>query len=161
MILREENDRMLVASQVCQKHLKRMDYAHSKIKKHFPLTLEVYKGISMDEFSFFDQFIFRFSKLQDCMSNKLLRYILESLAENTRNLSFIDLLAKGEQLEILLSADHWMHLRLIRNKLAHEYPSEQKETINELNQLIKTYEVLLENWEHLEAYIKKKFGYLF
>jgi len=68
-----------------------MEFAYSKISNLFPLNLVQYESISQEELSYFDQFIFRFTKLQDCMGNKLFKYILESLAENTRELSLIDM----------------------------------------------------------------------
>ncbi|MEA4984192.1 hypothetical protein SDC9_42619 [bioreactor metagenome] len=160
MILKEENDRMYESYLVCQKHLQRMEFAYSKISNLFPLNLVQYESISQEELSYFDQFIFRFTKLQDCMGNKLFKYILESLAENTRELSLIDMVAKAEQLNIIESAETWFTLRLIRNKLAHEYPFNTEEILAGLNELHFNFQILLKTWKHTETFMKKKFGYL-
>ena len=160
MILKEENDRMYESYLVCQKHLQRMEFAYSKISNLFPLNLVQYESISHEELSYFDQFIFRFTKLQDCMGNKLFKYILESLAENTRELSLIDMVAKAEQLNIIESAETWFTLRLIRNKLAHEYLFNTEEILAGLNELHFNFQILLKTWKHTETFMKKKFGYL-
>ncbi len=137
-----------------------MEFAYSKISNLFPLNLVQYESISQEELSYFDQFIFRFTKLQDCMGNKLFKYILESLAENTRELSLIDMVAKAEQLNIIESAETWFTLRLIRNKLAHEYPFNTEEILAGLNELHFNFQILLKTWKHTETFMKKKFGYL-
>jgi len=137
-----------------------MEFAYSKTSHFFPLNLVQYESISQETQSYFDQFIFRFTKLQDCMGNKLFKYILESLAENTRELSLIDTLAKAEQLNIIESAETWLNLRLIRNKLSHEYPFNREEIVADLNELHYNYHILLEIWNQTEAFMKKKFGYL-
>jgi hypothetical protein len=160
MILKEENDRMYESYQVCRIHLQRMEFAYSKISNLFPLNLVQYESISQEELSYFDQFIFRFTKLQDCMGNKLFKYILESLAENTRELSLIDMVAKAEQLNIIDSAETWFILRSIRNKLSHEYPFNTDEIVAGLNELYHNFHMLMETWNHTEAFMKKKFGYL-
>ena len=137
-----------------------MEFAYSKISNLFPLNLVQYESISHEELSYFDQFIFRFTKLQDCMGNKLFKYILESLAENTRELSLIDMVAKAEQLNIIESAETWFTLRLIRNKLAHEYLFNTEEILAGLNELHFNFQILLKTWKHTETFMKKKFGYL-
>lgn len=137
-----------------------MEFAYSKISNLFPLNLVQYESISQEELSYFDQFIFRFTKLQDCMGNKLFKYILESLAENTRELSLIDMVAKAEQLNIIESAETWFTLRLIRNKLAHEYLFNTEEILAGLNELHFNFQILLKTWKHTETFMKKKFGYL-
>ena len=155
--LGEKTPKKLVGVEV---GLERMNFAHSKIKNYFPLSSETYELVSFEEMSFFDQFIFRFTKLQDSIGNKLIRYILESMAENTRELSQIDIFSKAEQLNIIPSAEDWLSLRAVRNKLTHEYPSDHKEIIEGLNSLNDNINMILIVWQHIEEFIKGKFGYL-
>lgn len=89
MILKEENDRMYLAYLVCTKHLQRMQFAHSNIQHLFPLTTTTYADLPDETLTFFDQLIFRFTKLQDTMGNKLFRFTLESLAEDGRELPLL------------------------------------------------------------------------
>lgn len=111
MILKEENDRMYLAYLVCVRHMKRMQFAHSNIQHLFPLTTSTFETLPDETLSFFDQLIFRFTKLQDTMGTKLFRFALESLAENSRDMALIDMLSRAEQIGLLSSADDWMILR--------------------------------------------------
>ena len=60
----------------CKKHLERLKKAHQKIKGHFPLALDTYKELSDDTVAYLDQFLFRFSKLQDTLSQKVFPLLL-------------------------------------------------------------------------------------
>ena len=104
----------------------------------------------MDEetIGFLDQFIFRFSKLQDLMGIRLFPFILEALAEPVSDKAFIDILNRLEKLEILDSAFDWIQLRKIRNDIAHEYTATLMERIAGIN-------ILFENMESLKSLIEK------
>jgi hypothetical protein len=161
MILKEENDRMYLAYLVCNKHLLRMQFAYSKIQHLFPLTTTTYADLPDETLSFFDQLIFRFTKLQDTMGSKLFRFTLESLAEDGRELPLLDMLARAEQLGILSSAEDWLALRKIRNELTHEYPFDSEDLVEALNQLHQNYQLLVSIWEFTDTFLKKRFGYVF
>lgn len=70
MILLEKNDKQNQALQTCWLHLARLEFAFSKIEYSFSITAEVYQKITNEELSFFDQFIYRFTKLQDTLSGR-------------------------------------------------------------------------------------------
>ena len=161
MILKEENDRMYLAYLVCVKHMQRMQFAYTKIQHLFPMNTKSFELLPDEMLSFFDQFIFRFTKLQDAMGTKLFRFALESLAENSRDLPLIDMLARAEQIGLLSSADDWMLLRNIRNELTHEYPFDSEELVEALNQLHSNYQLLISVWEFTEVFLKSRFAYLF
>jgi hypothetical protein len=58
-----------------------------------PLDASRYQQLSDDEIEPIDQFLYRFTKLQDAMGEKLFLLILEFLKEeNTTNKPFIDIL---------------------------------------------------------------------
>ncbi|HKK80987.1 MAG TPA: hypothetical protein VJ909_01990, partial [Prolixibacteraceae bacterium] len=98
--------------------------------------------------SFIDQFIFRFSKLQDLMGARLFPSILELLAEPVYDKAFIDILNRLEKLHVIESATEWVELRNIRNDIAHEYPASLLERIEGIN-------VLFNNWGKLEQIVEK------
>lgn len=110
-----------------------------------------------EELSFFDQLIFRFSKLQDSMGSRLFPAILLNLGENVKGLPFIDLLDKLEELKIINSADDWMLLRETRNIVTHEYPFVTDEVIQGLNLLHKHAKLLLSIWEQTKIYTLNRF----
>ncbi|MBB3187224.1 hypothetical protein [Microbacter margulisiae] len=160
MILYEKDDKLKEAYRVSKLHLERMMSAYSKIAPCFPLTIERYDTMEPDLLAYFDQFVYRFSKLQDSMGGKLFKAILENLGEETRNVPFIDLLNKLEALTILDNATDWLILRDIRNIIAHEYPFHQQEVIEGLNQIHVNYSTLLHIWSTVESYLFKKFSYV-
>jgi hypothetical protein len=160
MILHEKNDKLKEAYQVAKIHLERMQYAHRKIEECFPLDIPGYEKIDDDALSYFDQFVYRFSKLQDCMGAKLFKSILDNLGEDTRGVPFIDILSRLEVLNIIDRSDDWLSLREIRNVLAHEYPFNQQEIVDGLNLLHNHYKSLIAIWQKLEAYLVSRFGFL-
>ena len=54
----------------CEMHYERMHFAHNKLSKKFPLTLELYDQLAAEEISYTDQLILRFTKLQDTIGQK-------------------------------------------------------------------------------------------
>jgi len=90
-----------------------------------------------------DSLLFRFSKLQDFLGQKIFRIFLEYQGIGLS--SFYDILKELEKEEIL-DIDLWGSLREIRNELAHEYPDKEEIEekivfiISKVNDLIKVYE---------------------
>lgn len=154
----EKRDKLDEAVLLCIIHSERMSFAWNKIKLHFPLDREKYLRLKPEELSFFDQLIFRFSKLQDSMGGKLFPAILENIGEDIKGLPFIDKLMKLEELNIISSADEWLLLRETRNTVTHEYPFITDEVIQGLNMLGKHYQLITEIWEGVENYIESRFG---
>lgn len=160
MILFEKNDKLNQAYQTCRMHLTRLEFAFSKIEGYFPISSETYQLITNEEMSYFDQFIYRFTKLQDAIGSKLFKSILINLGEDTQDLAFIDVVEKLEKLQIIRSAEEWFQLREIRNLLTHEYPFHEQEVLDDLNLLFNRYQLLVSNWTQIEAFVLRKFTYL-
>ncbi|RKZ36926.1 MAG: hypothetical protein DRQ49_17120 [Gammaproteobacteria bacterium] len=93
-----------------------------------PIDLSIYKN--KEHIKTIDAFIFRFIKLQDFMGDKLFKELIKRIGEYKNNMSLIDVLDKLEKLEIIDCADKWLNFRTIRNKLTHEYPNNEEDTIN-------------------------------
>ena len=153
----ETRDKLNEAILLCTIHSERMSFAREKIKMHFPLYRDEYLRLQPEELSFFDQLIFRFSKMQDCMGGRLFPAILENLGEEINSLPFIDRLVKLEQLAIIPSADEWMLLRETRNIITHEYPFITDEVIEGLNLLNRHYELIMKIWQQIVSYINIRF----
>lgn len=154
----DKQDRLREAIQLCIIHYERMSFAYGKIEKYFPLTQEKYTSLDPVELSFFDQLIFRFSRLQDGIGGKLFPALLESLGEEVRGVPFIDLLTKLEELNLLDDSKNWLILRETRNILNHEYPFVTEEVIEGLNQLNDHYHLIISIWERVKQYVHKRFG---
>lgn len=61
----------------CDKHIKRMNNAYQKISPILPLNVEKYIVLSEDEIGYIDQYLFRFSKLQDTIEKRLFNAFVE------------------------------------------------------------------------------------
>lgn len=156
--MNEKSDKLNEAVLLCKIHSARMSFAWEKLKMHFPLNMEKYNRLKPEELSFFDQLIFRFSKLQDSMGGRLFPAILENLGEEVKGQPFIDRLVKLEELKILPSADDWILLRETRNLVTHEYPFITDEVIQGLNLLNRHYQLIMEIWKQMENYTKNRFS---
>ena len=105
----------------CDKHQYYINSAYSKIAYKLPLTAQTYKQLTDEDIVHIDQFVFRFSKLQDAIGQRLFKAMLTFLEEDVETLPFIDVLNKLEKLSLIESTEQWKQLREIRNAIAHEY----------------------------------------
>ncbi|MCF6282028.1 MAG: nucleotidyltransferase domain-containing protein [Candidatus Polarisedimenticolaceae bacterium] len=119
----------------CDKHRLRINDAYQDMQLFMPLTAEKYQQLSKDEVQDIDQYLYRFSKLQDVMGEKLFKLIISMYEESHTPLTFIDTLNKIERLGIIHGVGDWKALREIRNALSHEYddePEQMSELINNI-----------------------------
>jgi hypothetical protein len=142
----------------CDKHLQRINSASKKMHLIMPLTKDKYLNLTEDEIEHIDQFLFRFSKLQDAMGQKLFRYILLYLQEDIENKPFIDILNLMEKINLIDSAFEWKLLRDDRNELAHNYEDNPEEMSIILNRLYNKKEVLERIYLKIKNFYKNKEG---
>ena len=133
----------------CEIHIKKLQYAKEKLKTIFPLTY------ADDTIILIDHFIFRFSKLQDTIGEKRFKKFLKLAGENVKNKTFIEILNRLEELNIL-EKEKWINLRNIRNLITHEYPELDEDVVNGLNdlyfnQLEKLFQIFLNLKNKLES----------
>ncbi len=119
----------------CNKHIEKLNTAHNKLHTSFPLTEMVYNAFDESQTSYLDQYLYRFSKLQDSIGQKLFKAVLDYKKEETSAKSFIDILNRLEQLQYLQDIDGWFELRTIRNQLAHDYEDDSEELVEILNKI--------------------------
>lgn len=151
-------DELSEALQLCEIHNERMQYAYHKVMHSFPLNTRNYQELSQDDLSYLDQLIFRFSKLQDSMGNRLFPALLKNLGEDIRGLPFIDLLNLLERLELVEDHRQWLKLRETRNAVTHEYPFITDEIIEGLNALSDDAVIISNIWNSLKTYCQKRFN---
>jgi hypothetical protein len=77
-----------------------------------------------------DAFVARFGRLQDTLAGALLPRLLEALLEPTG--SVLDNLNRAERLGWVRSATDWAELRLLGNRMVHEYVREPQELVDAL-----------------------------
>lgn len=61
----------------------------------------------------------KFGRMQDSVVDKLIPAVLRQAGESTG--AAIDNLSRMERLELIKSADEWLEMRGLRNRLVHEY----------------------------------------
>ena len=141
---------------VCKMHNQRMQYAMDFIQGIFPLDSESYRVLTQEQISHTDQLIYRFSQLQDTIGGKLFPLILRGLGEYDQNMPFIDILNRLEKISVIDSAEHWLILRETRNLVTHEYPDNEKEIVEGLNELHKQSQYLSSILDGLMGYIRER-----
>lgn len=127
---------------VCDKHILRINEALEGLGVELPMSPVCYANLSKEQVRCVDQFIFRFSKLQDAMGAKIFRYILEYLDEDITALPMRDILNRLERYLILPSTDEWTYIRELRNEISHDYPLLETDVVTILNELVSKTEVL-------------------
>ena len=125
----------------CDKHLQRIEEAYNEIMSFFPLNTEKYTNLSAEQVRALDQYLYRFSKLQDTTGNKIMPLVPVLLREES-NLPFLDILNRLEKLGFIESAREWIKLCEIRNEISHHYDDQPEETSVLLNNIISQKETL-------------------
>ena len=143
----------------CNQHKKRLLSAKNRLKKIMPLDVKVYNGLDETTISVIDQMIFRFSKLQDSMGEKIFPTLLELVGEKVKQMTFIDKLNRLEELE-LVEREKWMSLRRERNEIAHEYSFNQDEVVDGINLIFDRVDDLLDIYMIFYHYCFEKFDFV-
>ena len=139
------------AIRIAEIHLERLSQSAKEIEDSGNLEKLDFKDF--ENVKTIDTFIFRFMKLQDYMGNKLFKAFLIEIGDYTDNMSFIDVLDKLEKLEIINSVEDWLKLRKLRNKLAHEYPDELDEILEDIKEALKWLPELKDTYSKIKNYL--------
>ena len=129
-----KENKLLEQIDECNGHIKRMIRAYKKMTPFMPLNISSYDQLTEDQIEHIDQFLFRFSKLQDAMGEKIFKTVIDCTGEGIKKMTYIDILNRLEELDILKTLE-WQGLRELRNITAHEYPTMKTEIIENLNLL--------------------------
>jgi len=140
----------------CDKHIERMNSAHAKASSLLPLDTKKYENLSDDEIEHIDQYLFRFSKLQDAMGKRLFKTLLTFLDEDVDEMPFVDILNLLEKLGLLLSVEEWRRLKSIRNELAHQYDDDPQEMSTILNHIFEQKTVIVSMYHRVKSHYLEK-----
>jgi len=136
----------------CELHVKRLNYASEKLKRLMPLDAQSYQNLKDEHVESLDQFLFRFSKLQDAIGQRLFSGLLELLKEPVKQQPFLDKLNRLEQLGALEDVEQWLQLRSLRNILAHEYENEPVAMSKAINTIYESKSMLLAIYAKVKSY---------
>jgi len=130
-----ERAKLASASAECRAHEQRIASAIKAIQSHFPLSVAAAESMTDDAVAHLDQFIYRFTKLQDTLGTRLLPTLYAVLQADSFPKPFMDVLNSLEKLGALSSVSDWQYFRNLRNSFAHEYPDRPAQTVAALNEL--------------------------
>jgi predicted nucleotidyltransferase len=136
----------------CKKHKIRIEKSYAKVKEIFPLSAPRYINLSDDEIEAIDQYLFRFSKLQDTLGKRVFRLIVSEYEDNTDEMTFIDILYRLEKIGILDDANIWKKLRDVRNDISHQYDDEPQEMAEALNNIFAYKDELIAIFDKIENF---------
>lgn len=105
----------------CERNIYHLCRALSSLDFILPMTGEMFEHLTDAQVQSVDQFILRFTKLQDAMGNHLFPSILQYLQEQYEERPMLDKLNRLEKLGYIQSAEAWQNIRNTRNKFAHDY----------------------------------------
>lgn len=151
-----ETEILTAVIEECRQHAKRLNYAYGQISSLLLLNAAKVEELKEEEISYLDQYIFRFSKLQDAMGQKLFKAVLGILGEVVHNKAFIDVFNRLEQLGVIENYARWQELRIIRNEVAHEYNESKSELAEKLNKILNSKEFLEKYLNDVLYYVKTK-----
>lgn len=98
-----------------------------------------------------NSFLFNYMKIQDKIGAKLFRTILFELREiDDDSVPMLDILNRLEKLNLIESTGDWDTLREIRNAIAHEYPLDMEERIENIAMALEGYRTLKRMYIHLK-----------
>jgi hypothetical protein len=117
-----------------------------------PLSVEGYKDFNDIHASFADQLVFRFSKLQDSVGEKILPAVLIISKENVKNKTFIDILNRLEELE-LIDKNQWLKLREVRNSIAHEYSFNTYDVVSSIVDIYNNSDELIDIYKKIKKFL--------
>ncbi len=158
-----------IAIDECSLHKKRADFALFHIRHLFPITVAKYEeliakedAIMLDFYAgkpktedssieYFDQFLYRYAKLQDKIGSSIIKNLANLLEYNSQTMTFIDYLNIAEKHSVIESVVGWEELRGIRNSISHEYNDNTEFQVETLNKIYKSYESLVSMFESIQS----------
>jgi hypothetical protein len=108
----------------CERNSYHLCRALTSLNPILPMTGEIFAHLSDLQVQSLDQFILRFTKLQDAMGSRLFPAILQYLQEPYEERPMLDKLNRLEKLRYIDRAEAWQNIRSTRNKFAHDYPDD-------------------------------------
>ena len=141
----------------CNKHIDRISSTYPELEKLIPLNEESFGKLTNEEVRVLDQFLFRFSMLQDAMSKRLFPALLHSLDQDLRTAPFMDIINKNHALDVNTSREEWKFLRKLRDEFSHVYSHKIHESPKTINGLFEKTQHVYDTFVKVKDYSLNKF----
>lgn len=141
----------------CNKHVEKIEVSKKYLSSYMPLNSQTYLALDEVALSFIDRLIYRFSKLQDTMGEKIFSGILLLSQEEVKKKTFLDILNRLEELEII-NKNEWLKLRETRNEIAHEYSFNTDEVVDSINLIYIKSDDLIRIYKTVYEFCEREFG---
>ncbi|QEP45128.1 hypothetical protein D5085_10430 [Ectothiorhodospiraceae bacterium BW-2] len=119
-----------------------------------PLQADQLDTMDDDAIQAWDQFILRFTKLQDSMGGTLFNALLRYLQEPYEHRPMIDKLNRLEQLGFVDNVTRWQEVRALRNQFSHDYPEDNYIKASYLNEAVATIAYLASILDNIASIIE-------
>ena len=103
-----------------------------------------------------ESFSSKFSRMQDTVIDKLLPQLL--IAAGEIPMAAIDNLNRAERLGFVTASDTWIEMRILRNRLVHEYIDELSEMLPALKKAFTFTDELHNTYQAITRYAQSKLG---
>ncbi|MDA3950944.1 MAG: hypothetical protein PF508_17185 [Spirochaeta sp.] len=104
-------------------HVQKLHASEQYLHQRRPFTQASLETIDSETVLHMDQFIYRFTKLQDSMARRLLPSLYSLLEADTEPKPFLDILNRLEQLNAITSVETWNELEAMFNRAVDAYRS--------------------------------------
>ncbi len=150
--------RATVESAIKENEAHRLKIKRSRelLKDVFPIDVGSFEALSEEEIEHIDQFIYRFTKMQDSLGIRLIPCLYSWLEGDTTPKPFLDILNRLEKMRVIDSVENWQFFRNLRNNLAHDYPESLSQTVETLNLLYLEIEKFLSIFQQLFQVWKRR-----
>jgi hypothetical protein len=149
-------DRLFLVTQLVKVTEKEVRYLARTANRLNVLNLDLTWVESLDNddlhSEMFDAFVSRYGRLQDTLGDKLLPAMLRGSLEKTG--SQLDNLLRAEKLGWIESAQTWIEMRELRNRLIHEYIETPSDLLSALKQALQFVNILIETQSRMANYAK-------
>ena len=140
----------------CERNAYHLQRALGQLRPVLPLSGGQFQALTDAQIQTLDQFILRFTKLQDAMGGHLFPAILDYLQEPFEERPMLDKLNRLEKLGYIPSAETWGNARSIRNKFAHDYPDDPEKNAALVNLAIETAQDLMSALSDIEKRLRRE-----
>ena len=116
------------------------------------------ESICDEDAAWLDQFLYRFTKLQDAMGDRVFIDGMLLLDEDFREKPFLDAVNRLEGLGMIPGRQWWQELRELRNQIAHEYPDRRNEQAAAVNAIFEKSSELAQVFDEFVRTVEEKVG---